>query len=245
MIPAAATAAPSTTNTHRRPKRRRSASCRRSPAISALIPTTHAPAPDRERRVAERSFHARVRPRLLARVDLGRFVVGAVLDQDAIRLERRIAGSDSPVPLAHDRRAFLEEVGRVADVVDASPSSCRRSRRSARPGDVSSIDPRHDRAREAEPIGALVLPVVHGLGHGAEVDDVVRQHDREQHDRDDRDDTTTDRDDVATTSTRRGAERTGAQAVTRRPSLDLDPFARATTPRRASCAARSRASSRR
>ena len=45
ITPAAASAAPSTTNTQRRPTRRSSASCICNPANDALIPTMHAPAP--------------------------------------------------------------------------------------------------------------------------------------------------------------------------------------------------------
>ena len=46
MTPAAASAAPSTTNAHRRPTRSNRGSCSRKPASNALIPTTAAPAPN-------------------------------------------------------------------------------------------------------------------------------------------------------------------------------------------------------
>ena len=100
-----------------------------------------------------------------------------------------------PVPFADDGRTFLEEVGRVADVVDGH--------RVLAVGDLEanalrrlvhrSVD---DRAREPEPRRAFVGAVVHRLGHRAEVHDVVRQHDGEHDDRDDRNDATADRDDV-------------------------------------------------
>ena len=74
--------------------------------------------PERDRRVPERGFHAAVAAFLRVGVDLRRLVVGAVLDQDAVGLERRVRRRRRPVPLDHDRRAVLEQVGRVTVVVD-------------------------------------------------------------------------------------------------------------------------------
>src|SRR5436309_3390040 len=111
MTPAAASAAPSTTNAHRRPTRNNTGSCSRKPAISALMPTTDAPAPNAIAAYPSAAFTGPLPSAALgvAGVDLRRRVVGAVLDEDPVGVERRRhARGRCPVALAHDRRAVLE-----------------------------------------------------------------------------------------------------------------------------------------
>ena len=202
------------------------------------MPTTRGAGADRDRRVSERSLHVslRWRPGAFVGVDLRRRVVGAVLDEDAVGVERRVARGRRPVPLAHDRRAVLEQ-RRAGRRRGATRTVCLPSVTSKFTPFVVSCD----RCRSTTPPARRKrdvpssLAVVHRLGDGPEVDDVLGQHDREHDDRDDRDDAAADRDDVPRRAAggRRSAVRAPGRRGDRRHSLAV-----ATAPR-ASCAARS------
>ena len=157
------------------------------------------------------------------------------------------ARSDRPVPFDDDRRVRSEQLRRVPGVVDARPSFL--------PSVTSKRTPRRRLLdRSAEPprprAGSAIVPrsarSCDRFGHGAEVHDVLgRARPRARRSRRSRPRTRRPRrrSDHAGFGRGAGAGASGGDAtVVTRPR---PRSTRATMPRRASCAARSRASSRR
>ena len=94
---------------------------RLSPAASRNTPSADAPTPSAIPRIPSAALMSSSRTRSvgrLLRVDLRRLVVAAVLDQDAVAVERHAGVRRGPAALADHGRAVLEQLGSIAVVDD-------------------------------------------------------------------------------------------------------------------------------